>query len=291
MTISEASPAPATFLQQTSISVSAGLFREYARYLLRTSNAYALPVQLDLIRNRHGFQRHIVSIPQRGFLLGDIIFIKGDDTLSVQRFTEAHEMMESLVTALNSEMLSRIDIYGREKFKNEKELWCEQGAAELLMPEELFFPMAEQQGITFAAARRLAGHCQTSLTATIRRMLDADVAPCIFAILREGHRKAQYVPSKTGQGVLWGDTRDWDPPKELRVWKRWSSSQVNAFVCLNESFSRNGLAYSLLRSEKVGVVVEDYETLDLENIKGSYFVEAMLVAIENTPSIMTLIHL
>jgi hypothetical protein len=287
----EVSLVPGTFLQQTNALPSATLFRDYARYLLQSSVAWKLPVPLDLIRKRHGFQRRAASISSRGFLLGDHIFINSDDLLTVQRFTEAHELMETLVVALRAEEPSRIETNQWPKFEEEKEQWCEQGAAELLLPEDLFFPMVNNQGISLTHGRELAGFCQTSLTATLRRMLDTDLSPCVFAILREGHKKAQYVPSKVGQGVLWGNPIEWDPPAELRVWRRWSSPQVDKFVCINESFSRDGLTYKALHSGVVGNVMEDYDTLDLENIKGRHHIEAMLVIIGNIPSVMTLIHL
>ena len=114
------------------------MFREYARYLLRSSDACKLPISLESIRKQHGFQWHTVPISQRGFLIGDAIYVNSDDQLTVQRFTEAHELMELLVLALRSETPSRIETKAWPKFEKDKEQWCEQGAAELLMPERLF---------------------------------------------------------------------------------------------------------------------------------------------------------
>jgi hypothetical protein len=113
----------------------------------------------------------------------------------------------------------------------------------------------------------------------------------VFALLREGHKKSQYIPSKAGQGVLWGEPEEWDPPAELRVWKRWSSPQVKDFLCINESFSRAGLAYQVFRSKIFGQVVSGRDELNLEYIKGSYSLEAMLISIADAPVVMTLIHL
>ncbi len=280
------------FLQKVGDSVSSTLFRNYAQYLLETTEINELPISLDKIRNKHDLNRHIAPLEKkrRGFLLGNSIFINSDDLNSVQRFTEAHEMMETLVIELLSESPSRIRPEARMTFKIDKENWCEQGAAELLMPSNLFFPKITGKHISLDEGMRLAKLCQTSLTATIRRMLDSNLSPCMFAILREGHKKTQVVPSKTGQGVLWGSPSDWDPPTELRVWKRWNSSQVTDFLCKNESFSRDSIAYQTLVSGNVGQINKSRDTLDLEYIKGEYLVETLLVNIENTRSVMILIH-
>jgi hypothetical protein len=121
-------------------------------------------------------------------------------------------------------------------------------------------------------------------------MLDADTEPCAFVLLKEGHRKNQVVPSNSGQTVLWGDPTDWDPPAELRVWKRWISPQTQVFVCPNESISRDTSVYKTLHTQ-AGVITVAEDVLDLEYIKGPFSTESMLVKINNVPVVMTLIHL
>jgi hypothetical protein len=288
---SETANVAEAFLLQTEETDPLTLFRLYAQYLLRSSNTWKLPVSLDRVRDRHGFRRRTASLDLRGFLFGDEIFINSDDATTVQRFTEAHEMMESLVVALRSEDPPRLAAHTQQELHSNKEDWCEQGAAEFLMPAELFFPLVVERGLSLATGRQLASLCQTSLTATIRRMLDADIAPCIFALLKEGFKKSQQVPSKVGQGVLWGDPADWDPPAELRVWKRWSSPQVKVFLCWNESFSRDTSIYHTLRAGNAGEIRSGHDMLDLEYIKGSHYTESMLVIIDDTPVVMALIHL
>jgi Zn-dependent peptidase ImmA (M78 family) len=286
------SPAATDFLLAREGLSSLSLFQDYARYLLDTSGICQLPVSLDLIRQKLNISRKSSPFADgRGFLHGSTIYINYDDPSTVQRFTEAHELMESLVVALRFEQPPRFPANSRHQFEKDKENWCEQGAAELLMPAANFFPLVARQGTSLATGRSLAGLCQTSLTATLRRMLDSDLSPCIFAILREGYKKHQIVPSKTGQRVLWGVTADWDPPAELRVWKHWRSPQVMKYLCKNESFPRTSLTYQVIQSGIVGQVQQVDEILDLEHIQGLYQIEAMLVTIEKIPSVMTLIHL
>jgi Zn-dependent peptidase ImmA (M78 family) len=284
--------AAAAFLEQhPDAPPSETLFEDYARYLLHSCGAFELPVPLEAIREKYKIQRRAAALPQRGFLFGDVIFVNGDDPRAVQRFTEAHELMETLVVALRAGVLPRRSPVEQQQFEIEKERWCERGAAELLLPAELFYPLVPETGLSLQVAKQLAGRCRTSLTATLRRMLDADREACIFALLKEAHKKKQYIPSQAGQGVLWGEPSDWDPPAELRVWKRWSSPQVQSYLCLNESFTRDNLVYQVLRSGAPGEIQAGPDRLELEYIQGIRPVEAMLVSIAAAPAVMALIHL
>ncbi len=261
------------------------LFQDYAAFLLEASDAYELPVPLQRIRETFHLKRHEAAINHRGFLLNNNIFINSDDSNSVQRFTEAHELMEILVRSLNSGNEHQIQNQAK------KEQLCEFGAAELLMPTYLATPIISEFGFGLTGATQLANRCQTSLTATMRRILFLDYAPQVFAILKEGYRKSQYDPSTVGQGVLWGEPDDWKPVVELRVWKRWCSPQTKQLLCINESFAKGTLASNLLISGIPGVIESKCDTLDLEYINGAYLVEGMRVTINEMPCVMLLIHL
>jgi len=282
-------PSAEMFLQQQEVLPSEALFLDYAHYLLDLAGITQLPVRLDLVRAQLNLKRHAGPLSvNRGFLHdGKVIFINSDDPDTVQRFTEAHEIMETLVKALRPNIPS----HQRMKFDQDKESWCERGAAELLMPSNLFFPIIQKEGISLKVARQMASLCQTSLTAAVRRMLDSDLAACIFAILQEGYKKHQLVPSQTGQESLWGKPSDWDPPAELRVWKHWKSPQVKNGLVRNESFSRESVAYRVFQAGSAGEVLVDQEYLDLARIKGTVHSEAMLIKINGAPAVMTLIHL
>lgn len=217
--------------------------------------------------------------------------INSDDQASVQRFTEAHEMMETLAGVLKRYIIHRLPSDVNGKFDQEKEYWCEAGAAELLMPSDLFFPLLPDMIPGLQTAKQLAGVCRTSFTATIRRIMDADLHPSIFLLLKEGHKKGQFVPSKAGQMVLWDKPQDWDPPAELRVFKRWSSPQVGSFVCHNESFPRDSLVYRVFTNGSPGEILRGEEELDLEFIKGRHALEAMPVTIAGERVVMALINL
>lgn len=147
-------PSAEMFLQQQEGLPSEALFLDYAHYLLDLAGITQLPVRLDLVRAQLNLKRHAGPLSvNRGFLHdGKVIFINSDDPDTVQRFTEAHEIMETLVTALRPNIPSD----QRMKFNQDKESWCERGAAELLMPSNLFFPIIQKEGISLKVARQIA---------------------------------------------------------------------------------------------------------------------------------------
>lgn len=280
----KSSPAE-DFLRGYDIVDHQSLFRDYSRFLLEVSDIKVLPIDLDRIRQRFGLQRREAHLEQRGFLLAKTIFVNSDDIDTVKRFTEAHELMELLVLALESHLRYKVSHLVK------KEQLCEYGAAELLMPTHLIKPVISKVGYGLSGAKQLANCCETSLSAAMRKILTLDYSPQIFTLLKENFKKSQVVPSLTGQGVLWGEPEDWNPEPELRVWKRWSSPQTKPYLCINESFSRNTLAYSLLKNGEPGVIESRRDFLDLKFIKGEYFVEGMKVNINKIPSVMLLLHL
>ena len=292
MSSSRKAPCASAFLRQRSdVTPTEALFRDYSGYLLDAAGARQLPVPLEKIREACKLKRQTAPIPQRGFLMGEAIVINSDDMASVQRFTEAHEMMETLAAVLRKQILHRLPEKVNGKFDREKEFWCEAGAAELLMPADLFFPLLPDAAPGLQTAKQLAGVCRTSFTATVRRMLDVDRHSSIFLLLKEGHKKDQFVPSQAGQMVLWDEPQDWDPPAKLRVWKHWSSPQAGGFVCRNESFPRDSLVYLAFESASPGEILHGEEELDLEYIKGWHAIEAMPVTIAGERVVMALINL
>jgi Zn-dependent peptidase ImmA (M78 family) len=108
----------------------------------------------------------------RGFALFDeyapLIFINGADTKAAQMFTLAHELAhlwlgESGVSNLYATMSPNIAI---EKF-------CNQVAAELLVPLAEFTTAWNTKNDPLAEARRLAGKFKVSTLVLLRRALDA----------------------------------------------------------------------------------------------------------------------
>jgi IrrE N-terminal-like domain len=133
-----------------------------------------LPVDLGKI-----YQRFCIPEPlrvpldqQQGILLNSykgLILIKENDPIVRQRFTEGHELIE-LLFDVQTDVQTELGLPHWAEAR--KEQLCDAGAAELLMPRSSFGDRVANLGVSLAAARKLAMLYQTSLVATLLRMLD-----------------------------------------------------------------------------------------------------------------------
>lgn len=138
------------------------------------------PVSLERIYTCFGIPipRQAPLQDQQGILVdGDrgLILIKEDDPLVRRRFTEGHELMELLFDAHHQrEGLPQETAPQRGGFKAEgdyKERLCDRGAAALLMPEASFRARLQKLSMSLQTGRALAQDYQTSLMATLLRMV------------------------------------------------------------------------------------------------------------------------
>jgi len=219
------------------------------------------------------------------------IFVNIDDDDTVQRFSLAHELIELLLIALKDEGRSWMSEVMFEELWRVKERLCELGAAELLMPMDLFKPLVQQEGVSMATAKKLANLCGASLTATLRRMVDTDLARCAVIRWRLTHSKSQFVPSKVGQLTLFGDATSMDPPKKLRVERVYRSPCVRAtktFIPPEKSVDDSTLIF---RAYEEGVPTAGYEDLDLATLRGRFYSENRPVKIDGERRVLSLLHL
>jgi len=280
------------FLRSSSIENVEELIVAYAQYLLHESDAYRIPVWLGRIIKRFRLKSYKERLPgSRGLTTPDLdIFVNVDDTNTVQRFSVAHELMELLFIALKDEGCSWMSEVMFAKLWSAKERLCELGAAELLMPMDLFKPLVEREGVSMGTAEELANLCRVSLTAALRRMLDTDLARCAVIRWRLTHSKRQFVPSKVGQLPLFGDATSMDPLKKLRVERVYTSSSVRAsktYIPREKSVDDSTLIF---RAYDEGVQTAGYDDLDLATLRGRYYTENRPVKIDGERRVLSLVH-
>ena len=269
------------------------LIAAYAQYLLHESEACQIPVSLGRIIKHFRLQSYKAPLPgSRGLTTPDLdIFVNVDDTNTVQRFSVAHELMELLLIALKNEGCSWMSEVMFAKLWGAKERLCELGAAELLMPMDLFKPLVQREGVSMGTAEKLANLCRVSLTAAFRRVVDTDLAKCAVIRWRFTHSKTQFVPSKIGQLPLFGDADSMDPPKKLRVERVYVSPSVRAsktFIPREKSVDDSTLVF---RAYNDGVPTAGYDDLDLARLRGRYYTENRPIKIDGEWRVLSLVYL
>lgn len=280
------------FLKQGHRCTAEQLVRKYASYLLHEANAYRLPVNLELIRKHFGLpatQRK--SLPgQRGLVNKDDlrIYLNADDPLTVQQFTFGHEYIELLFLALNMDDAdSWVDDVLYENLVEKKERLCDAGAAELLMPLALFREVVPRP-LHLTWAQHLAESLQLSLTATLWRVFETELVEAVLVIWRYGHAPREFVPSVAHQLNLFGAMEAMDPPRKLRVLKKFAPSSDDHFIPQNKSAPSES---SIYQAYDEVVATSGFDTLDLVGLKGTYFVESFPFDARGERHVMSLIHL
>lgn len=214
---------------------------------------------------------------QQGILVDSntgIILIKEDDPIVRQRFTEGHELMELLFDA--QERASK-DSFLPNWTEQYKERLCDQGAAELLMPRSSFVPKLNQLGISLKTGRSLATLYQTSLLATLVRMLQHGVGNCALVMWH-----CALKPSETKQ-------RTANPQKKLRVsWRIQTQDWTGGFIPKDKSIPHDSLISQAYIS---GQPQSGAETIHLGCGTIPCRVEAMPMRMGDRAYVLSLLHL
>lgn len=245
------------------------------------------PVDLTKIYRRFGIKsQQAPLVEQQGVSDGvfGFMLIKEDDPCTRQRFSEAHELVEFLFHQYKGLPEWHHSYYATHHTTKEK--LCRKGAAALLMPQGSFVPAMQEKGFSFESASNLASLYETSLLATIYRMLSECEKECLLLIWRFALKRTQEV--SLAQPSLFGDSWKMMPQKKLRIWWPVVSAGVNkVFIPANQSIPDDSI---IVTAYKNGKLQNGVEYFNLQGINGRYNVEAKRVNIGDEMCVFSLLH-
>lgn len=259
---------------------------QYAHFLRYTADLEeTIPVDLDRIY-RH-FEMPVPYraplVDQQGILVdGDagIILIKEDDPRVRQRFTEGHELMELLFDAHNQTVAEQRDGAAAPTWQGPiKEKWCDRGAAELLMPKDVFSAQVDDLGCSLDTARTLSKTYLSSFMATLLHMINHTNGSHALVVWHWAVSRADQAKS---------DRTGIPPTPKLRVWwcqktKYWTGG----FIPKNKSISRPSCIVDTGLYQKPHHAIE---FLTFEKSSFQFNVEAIPLRLANKKCVISLLH-
>lgn len=279
------------FLRTTRLQSADELVEGYANFLLNEARAFSLPVQLDRVKEHTKLTVHRKRLArdQRGFTTPDLsIYLNVLDGPTVQKFTLAHELMEVFFFALKDGCADHwMDEGLFTSLCDEKERYCDKGAAHLVMPLPLFRELIPESKLSFHLVQEIASFCEVSLTAVLWRIVEYQLSPILVIFWAYKHKPSEVVPSHIGQGNLFGAPEDMDPPKKMRV-ERVFSPPGFPFIPPDKSMPVDS---SVQVAYITGKETTGYERLDLVAIRGRYCIESRAFDVSGERKVMSLIHL
>lgn len=276
------------FLDNSQVEASIDLptfIKRYVQYVLVSADAYTFPVDLEKVFQRYNLTLRKAPLPgQRGAVTEDLqIFVNSNDKSEIRRYSQGHELIEILITAIKENDRGWLDDTQIADLFDNKEDWCERGAAEFVMPMALFYPLVQDYGISLRSAFSLSQKGRASLIATIRQMIKTNLRVCTLVFWHLAHKPSEDVPSSKEQMTFW----NMDPPKKLRVRKAYCSDEIG-YVRQHKSIEFDthiGQALGSLPSS----LFSGYDYLEITSNPGSYWVEAMPTRYTGEDGVLSLV--
>jgi hypothetical protein len=267
----------------------------YAEFLRDESGVGTkIPIDLTVVYERFG-----IPLPQRIPLASvpgvtansdeGIILINDADLPLRQRFSEGHELMELLFTAVPKgkgwAARQRVGLFK----PSVKERLCNEGAAELLMPRSSYRPRVCELGVAYRTARQLAAEYRVSLTAALVQM--ARVGPGSHAVVlwRMKNKPTEIrrtVPANQ-LSLFESPSLPKLPPQKLRV--EWSLANPDApFIPAHKSVPTDSSIHAAWQ-DGTFTIGEDY--LELGAVRGVCRCENQPFESDGEKQVLSLLHL
>ena len=215
------------------------------RYFIEQTDGLGILVMCNGVVHNNNY-RHLDPQEFRGFAMADdlapLVFINGADTKAGQMFTLAHELAhiwlgQSAVSDSQPVLVPDQDV----------ERWCNEVAAELLVPLEL---MRHEYNSTAAAsdeANRLARRFKVSTLVILRRILD------VGGLTRQEFWDAYHVEVERLRAIPRGAGGNFYLTQAARVSKRFAAALVTSTL---EGQTRYNDAFRMLGFSKLSTFKE-----------------------------------
>ncbi len=239
-----------------SVYWNAEMFTWKARELVDISELKAPPVDPRVLARIQGIQRVVVSsrLDASGQLTredgGLVIKLNAKEPIERQNFSCCHEIAHAFAFD-GSPFKSRAaaEVFACSPSSPE-EYWCDRAAAEMLMPEKLFAPLALDLSPGIASLVTLSRLFASSIMATIVRLGQVAVWQVVF--------------------IVWKFTLRFESSPKLRVFWSVRPSGYRCYIPRHATADPSSGIYATFVASQSTC---EHESLDLGSLRGKYLVE------------------
>lgn len=269
-----------------------GYVERFADFLREESEVgHEPPIDLDSICRYFGitFADVFLGSKREGGSFGPtgLILINEDDAQTRRRFTKGHELMELLFVALKEWRVS--DEVWHYLDGQPKETLCNRGAAVLLIPLSPLSASLKTVGLSIPAIHSIAGSFGASPLATLIRAVEDGPGCHALVGWHYALKPKQRKQISDGAQLDLGAGFEATPQPKLRVkWVRGSRNQQPPYIPQHKSIPASSL---ISQCCKEGRIKEGYEHLNLGQLQGPCFIEALPQHPNSDTDVLTLLHL
>lgn len=281
-------------LPETPVEL-ARCIKDYANYLIEaTGQSSTPPIDLTLIFDRFSLSVSEADLKSDGAGIEGmnvaemgIILYDASDRRTRQRFTQAHELVESLISVLEGNRY-RDSVRKYIEQNEKKERLCNWGASCILMPPELFDEHVQSTGIGIKAAEKIGKAFQTSRLATLWHMVYCYPRRVGLVVWKYAHKPADRESMTPSSQLSFLEEDRHVPQKELRAqWNVFGSPVEEYKVPKHKSVSRDSLIFQAYDER---TLCRGREQINLINLEGEFQVEAVPFELSDDTYVASLFH-